>query len=115
MVGNVSALGRNGVHDWLLLRASAIVITLYVLYILGFVVTAPGITYEIWRGFFATSITKVFTLLTLLSILVHAWVGMWQVLTDYIKPLALRLVLQLAIVIALLVYLLYGTIVVWGA
>ncbi|MGL5385418.1 MAG: succinate dehydrogenase membrane anchor subunit [Serratia sp. (in: enterobacteria)] len=115
MVSNVSALGRNGVHDWLLLRASAIVITLYVIYILGFVITAPDITYEIWRGFFATSITKVFTLLTLLSILVHAWVGMWQVLTDYIKPLALRLVLQLAIVVTLLVYLLYGTIVVWGA
>jgi len=47
MVNNVSALGRNGVHDWLLLRASAIVITLYVLYILGFFVTAPDLTYEI--------------------------------------------------------------------
>ena len=39
---------------------------------------------------------------------------MWQVLTDYIKPLALRLTLQLIIVVALLVYLIYGTIVVWG-
>lgn len=115
MVSNASALGRNGVHDWLLLRASAIVITLYVLYLLGFVVIVPDITYEIWRGFFASHITKVFTLLTLLSILAHAWIGLWQVLTDYIKPLALRLVLQLVVVITLLVYLLYGTIVVWGA
>ena len=39
---------------------------------------------------------------------------MWQVLTDYIKPIALRLTLQLIIVVALLVYLIYGTIVVWG-
>ncbi|CNI18893.1 succinate dehydrogenase membrane anchor subunit [Yersinia sp. 2544 StPb PI] len=115
MVSNASALGRNGVHDWLLLRASAIVITLYILYILGFVVIVPDITYEIWRGFFASHITKVFTLLTLLSILAHAWIGLWQVLTDYIKPLAVRLVLQLAVVVTLLVYLLYGTIVVWGA
>ncbi|HHL2490406.1 TPA: succinate dehydrogenase membrane anchor subunit [Yersinia enterocolitica] len=115
MVSNASALGRNGVHDWLLLRSSAIVITLYILYILGFVVIVPDITYEIWRGFFASHITKVFTLLTLLSILAHAWIGLWQVLTDYIKPLAVRLVLQLAVVITLLVYLLYGTIVVWGA
>ncbi|MBX9474286.1 succinate dehydrogenase membrane anchor subunit [Yersinia enterocolitica] len=115
MVSNASALGRNGVHDWLLLRASAIVITLYILYILGFVVIVPDITYEIWRGFFASHITKVFTLLTLLSILAHAWIGLWQVLTDYIKPLAVRLVLQLAVVITLLVYLLYGTIVVWSA
>ena len=35
MVSNVSALGRNGVHDWLLLRASAIILTLYILYILA--------------------------------------------------------------------------------
>lgn len=42
------------------------------------------------------------------------WIGMWQVLTDYVKPLALRLVLQLAIVVALVAYVLYGFVVVWG-
>ncbi|MEM6159997.1 succinate dehydrogenase membrane anchor subunit [Erwinia sp. P6884] len=115
MVSNASSLGRNGVHDWLLLRASAIVITLYVLYILGFVMMADTLTYEIWRGFFASSMTKVFTLLTLLCILVHGWIGMWQVLTDYVKSLALRLTLHLVVVMALLVYAIYGTVVVWGA
>lgn len=64
---------------------------------------------------FASSFTKVFTLLTLFSILVHGWIGMWQVLTDYIKPLALRMMLQLVVVVALLVYAIYGTVVVWGA
>ncbi|MCE1763650.1 succinate dehydrogenase membrane anchor subunit, partial [Enterobacter hormaechei] len=111
---NASALGRTGIHDWLLLRASAMIIVLYVLYMLGFIVTTPDITYEVWRGFFASSITKVFTVLTLFSILAHAWIGMWQVLTDYVKPLALRLMLQLAIIVALMAYLIYGTIVVWG-
>ncbi|WP_350306888.1 succinate dehydrogenase membrane anchor subunit [Photorhabdus viridis] len=114
MVSNASALGRTGIHDWLLLRASAIIIVLYVLYMLGFVATTSDITYEVWRGFFSSSITKVFTVLALFSILAHAWIGMWQVLTDYIKPLALRLVLQLAIIVALMAYLIYGTIVVWG-
>ncbi|WP_406704289.1 succinate dehydrogenase membrane anchor subunit [Sodalis sp.] len=115
MVSNASALGRNGVHEWLLVRASAIVICLYIIYLLGFILIADTLTYDVWRGFFATPMTKVFTLLTLFSILVHTWIGMWQVLTDYIKPLALRLRLQLAIVIVLMVYLLYGTVVVWGA
>ncbi|MEQ4531964.1 MAG: succinate dehydrogenase, hydrophobic membrane anchor protein, partial [Mixta sp.] len=46
---------------------------------------------------------------------IHGWIGMWQILTDYIKPLAWRLLLQLAIVVALLVYAIYGTVVVWGA
>jgi len=56
----------------------------------------------------------VFTLLTLFSILVHGWIGMWQVLTDYVKALAPRLLLQLVIVVALLSYAVYGTVVVWG-
>ncbi|TDB49025.1 succinate dehydrogenase membrane anchor subunit [Photorhabdus khanii] len=114
MVSNASALGRTGIHDWLLLRASAIIIVLYVLYMLVFVATTSDITYEVWRGFFSSSITKVFTVLALFSILAHAWIGMWQVLTDYVKPLALRLVLQFAIIVVLMAYLIYGTIVVWG-
>ncbi len=38
---------------------------------------------------------------------------MWQVLTDYVKPLALRFC-SLAIVVALVAYVLYGFVVVWG-
>lgn len=114
MVSNATALGRNGVQDWLLLRASAILITLYILYIFGFVVMTDTLTYDIWRGFFASAFTKVFTLLTLFSILIHGWIGMWQVLTDYVKTLAMRLVLQLVIVVVLLSYAIYGFVVVWG-
>jgi len=45
--------------------------------------------------FFCFSNKKIFTILTLISILVHAWIGLWQVLTDYVKSIALRLSLQL--------------------
>lgn len=114
MVTNVSTLGRNGLHDWVLLRASAIIITLYVLYLISFVAFTSEMTYAVWFGFFAAKTTKVFTTLALFSVLAHAWIGMWQVLTDYIKPTGIRLLLQLVIVTALVVYLLYGTVVVWG-
>ncbi|PIJ48764.1 succinate dehydrogenase, hydrophobic membrane anchor protein [Erwinia sp. OLTSP20] len=114
MVSNASALGRNGIHDWLLLRGAAMIIALYVLYILAFVIMSGSLTYDIWHGFFSSKFTKVFTLLTLFSILVHGWIGMWQVLTDYVKSVALRLLLQLVIVVVLFVYAIYGTVVVWG-
>jgi hypothetical protein len=39
---------------------------------------------------------------------------MWQVLTDYVKPVATRLLLQFVIVVALLSYAVYGIVVVWG-
>ena len=105
MVSNASALGRNGVHDFILVRATAIVLTLYIIYMVGFFATSGELTYEVWIGFFASAFTKVFTLLALFSILV---------LTDYVKPLALRLMLQLVIVVALVVYVIYGFVVVWG-
>ncbi len=80
----------------------------------GFFATSGELTFEAWTGFFSSAFTKVFTLLALFSILIHARIGMWQVLTDYVKPLAVRLILQLVIVVALVVYVIYGFVVVWG-
>ena len=65
MVSNASALGRNGVHDFILVRATAIVLTLYIIYMVGFFATSGELTYEVWIGFFASAFTKVFTLLAL--------------------------------------------------
>jgi len=114
MVSTASALGRNGIQDWLLLRASAIIIALYVFYLFGFFAITPNVTYEIWQHFFASAFTKIFTLLTLFSILIHAWIGLWQVFTDYVKSLPLRLLLQLLVLVVLMVYVFYGTMVVWS-
>ncbi|AKC32194.1 succinate dehydrogenase, hydrophobic membrane anchor protein [Candidatus Pantoea carbekii] len=109
-----SALGRNGIYDWLLLRISAVLISFYILYITVFLIIKYPLTYNIWCKFFAYYFTKIFTLLTLCAILLHGWIGMWQVLTDYVKPIAIRLVLQFIIMIILLFYVIYGVIVVWG-
>jgi len=114
MVSNASALGRNGVHDFILVRATAIVLTLYIIYMVGFFAITGDVTYEALTGFFSSAFTKVFTLLALVSTLIHTWIGMWQVFTDYVKSTALRLGLQLLTVVALLVYVIYGFVVVWG-
>ncbi|NYY78554.1 succinate dehydrogenase membrane anchor subunit [Escherichia coli] len=111
MVSNASALGRNGVHDFILVRATAIVLTLYIIYMVGFFATSGELTYEVWIGFFASAFTKVFTAGAVFY-LDPCPIGMWQVLTDYVKPLALRLMLQLVIVVALVVYVIYGFVVV---
>ncbi|MDO6540929.1 succinate dehydrogenase, hydrophobic membrane anchor protein [Photobacterium sanguinicancri] len=115
MVGNVSTVGRNGIHDFILIRATALILTLYTFYMVGFFAFGPELTFETWSAFFGQLSTRVFTLLALLSILVHAWIGLWQVLTDYIKPAALRAGLQLGVVVVLLVYLFSGFLIVWGA
>lgn len=74
-----------------LARATAIVLTLYIVYMVGFFAISGELTFDVWSGFFSSAFTKVFTLLALFSILIHARIGMWQVLTDYVKPLACAL------------------------
>ncbi len=113
MVKNVSSFGRNGVHDFLLLRATAIIMTLYTLYLVGFC-AVTDISYASWMEFFGSTFTRVFTMLALVSVLIHGWIGLWQVLTDYVKCSKLRGGLQLVVIAALLGYFFSGLFVLWG-
>ncbi|GAL36190.1 succinate dehydrogenase hydrophobic membrane anchor protein [Vibrio maritimus] len=54
-------------------------------------------------------------MLALASLLIHAWIGLWQVLTDYIKPTMLRGALQLTVIAVLLGYFFSGFFILWGA
>ncbi|WED22534.1 succinate dehydrogenase, hydrophobic membrane anchor protein [Vibrio sp. JC009] len=114
MVRHVSSVGRNGVHDFLLIRATAIILTLYTIYLVGFF-TFNDIDYNIWMAFFSGTFTRAFSMLALTSILIHGWIGLWQVLTDYVKPTLLRGALQLVIVAVLLIYFFSGLFILWGA
>ena len=114
MVNNAATVGRSGVHDFLLLRASAIILAVFVFYILGFFIITPEVTFDIWQGFFSGLCTKIFTVLALFALLIHAWIGVWQVLSDYVKSNFLRGVLQFIFSVTLLVYLVVGLSTVWG-
>jgi succinate dehydrogenase / fumarate reductase membrane anchor subunit len=113
MVNVVGTFGRSGVHDYVLLRASAVVILAYVLYLVGFV-TFADIDYFSWVDFFSLTLTKIFTLFALIAMLVHTWIGLWQVLTDYVKNTLLRAILQFVLTSTALVYVISGFVILWG-
>jgi len=114
MVKNISSVGRNGVHDFLLVRATTIIMTLFTLYLVGFIACTDNIDYQIWSSFFGNTFTKVFTMFTLVCILIHGWIGLWQVLTDYIKCTKLRAGLQCIVIAVLFCYFFSGLFVLWG-
>ena len=114
MVNNAATVGRSGVHDFILLRASAVILVLYTFFLAGFFLITPEVTYNVWHDLFACMSIKIFTLLAIIALVIHAWIGVWQVLSDYIKPALLRGSLQFVFSITLLVYLAAGFIIVWG-
>lgn len=113
MVTNAASLGRSGVHDFILIRASAVILALYTFFLVGYMALTP-VSYEAWHGLFSCLPMKVFTLLALVAVLVHAWIGSWQVLTDYVKSTSLRGALQFVFVVTAFCYLAAGILIVWG-
>ncbi len=113
MVTSVTSLGRSGVYDWMVQRVTAVVIGAYFLYMLGFLLTSD-VNFHTWSALFQTTWMRIFSLLTLLSVGAHAWVGLWTVATDYIKPTALRFMFEAACGVAMFTYVVWGVQILWG-
>jgi len=121
MVTNVTNFSRSGLYDWMAQRVSAVVLAAYFLFLLGFVVLHPGLTYEDWNGLFSQNWMRIFSLLALLSILVHAWVGMWTITTDYLTQMAIgrwatgvRFLVQALCGVLQFVMFVWGVQILWG-
>ncbi len=113
MVSSATSLTGNGLRDWLYQRVSALVLAVYTLFIMGFIMTR-SMDYAAWVGLFHHTGVKIFSVLAALSLLVHAWVGVWTILTDYIKMASLRLSLEIVVILALLFYFIWAIIIVWS-
>lgn len=114
MVINQASLKRDGVQDYVSLRATSLFMTAYVVFILGFFLTTPEVTYEVWTGLFSNIAVKVATFITLICIWAHTRIGLWQVLTDYVKAAKLRTVLSFVLNLMGLAYMVTGLFVLWG-
>ena len=84
-----------GLRDWLAQRVTAGLMALFTLLVLAQVIFHQGpIDYNQWAGIFAAQWMKVLTFTIIIALLYHVWVGMRGMWMDYIKPVALRLCLQ---------------------
>jgi len=104
MVKRVIVGAHYGLRGWLLQRMTAVVMAVYTLLMLAILLVSPPRHYLAWKTLFANQAMKLATFLFLLSIFAHAWVGMRDILMDYIKPTGWRLALQAVVGLALVAY-----------
>ncbi len=88
-----------GFKDWLAQRVTAIIMIAYTLVLLISFLVASDFSYEGWAGLFAQQWFKMFTFVAFLALFYHAWVGMRDIWMDYIKPVSIRLALQVATIV----------------
>jgi succinate dehydrogenase / fumarate reductase membrane anchor subunit len=83
-----------GLRDWLSQRVTAALMALFTLVVIVQVLLPGEMGYDRWAAIFSAQWMKVLTFVVIVSLLYHVWVGMRDVWMDYVKPVGMRLGLQ---------------------
>jgi succinate dehydrogenase / fumarate reductase membrane anchor subunit len=114
MVTSITSFGRSGLYDWMIQRVSAVVLLAYTVFMIGYMLFGSELDYQQWKELFECTAMRIFTLLALLSMAAHAWIGMWSISTDYIKPTGIRFLFQSACGLLTFIYVVWGIQILWG-
>jgi len=113
MVKRVVVGAHYGMGDWLAQRMTALIMAIYTLIVFAVVVTNTPPTYGTWKALFAQGWMRVATLLFAVSLAWHAWIGVRDILMDYVKPDGLRLALQVLALLLIASYLGWTVQILW--
>ena len=67
-----------------------------------------------WSNLIFQPIMQALGLVALFSMLLHAWIGLWVVITDYIKPPFLQKLSIYTVLLLITIYLIAGITILWG-
>ncbi len=88
-----------GLRDWLSQRVTATLMAIFTLAVIVQVLLPGSMGYDKWAGIFSKQWMKVLTFVVIVSLLIHVWVGVRDVLMDYVKAVGARLALQVATIV----------------
>ena len=105
----MSAPGLQGLRPWMVQRITAAYIALYVVYFFVNLLVMGGMSsYQAWATWFAWPGNNIATGLLLIALVWHAWIGVRDVILDYIGQVVTRIILLTLVVVVLLGSLLWG-------
>ncbi len=113
MVNRVVVGAHYGFKDWLAQRVTAVVMAVYTVIFAVGALAMGEMTYENWRGLFSGGFMRFATFLFFMSLFYHAWVGIRDLFMDYVKPVGVRLVLHVVVILALVGYAGWAAQVLW--
>jgi len=82
MVERTIVGAHYGLSGWLAQRVTAVVMALYCIGLAGYLLSLPYLDYDTWTALFFSQWMRTFTLLFLLSLFLHAWIGVRDVVMD---------------------------------
>ncbi len=107
MARHAIATPRKGMRDWIIQRLTALYLAVFTVFVLACVFILPA-HYLAWRHLFAHFWMMVASILALIAIVWHAWIGMWTIITDYVDNSFLRTFCKLVVLAVLFVTFIWG-------
>lgn len=114
MVNRLVVGAHYGLRDWLIQRISAVVMAVYAAALVAWLLWQPYLGYDVWTALFSSQWMRSFTLLFLLNLYYHAWIGVRDIAMDYVKPAGIRLAIHVLVILALLLYTIWSVQILWG-
>ncbi len=102
-----------GLRDWLVQRVTAVVMALTTIVIVYGIWSALPLTYGVWKSLFAVWWMWLSVSLFSLSVMLHAWIGVRDILMDYVKPTGIRLTLEVLFFLTLVYYTIWTMRILW--
>lgn len=91
----------HGLRAWLLQRFTAVYLLLFLAYLALHFGREPAVDFAAWRAWLADPLVNLAAGLFILSLLIHAWVGIRDVIMDYVRHTGLRVALLAAVALTL--------------
>ena len=113
MVKRIVVGAGYGLRDWLVQRLTAVLMVLYTVGLLTILLVLPH-TQTAWRALFATLPMKLFASVTVFGLVWHAWIGVRDILMDYVWKFPLRLAALFLVVIFLALNLIWAFNILWS-
>ncbi|MBU1213753.1 MAG: succinate dehydrogenase, hydrophobic membrane anchor protein [Gammaproteobacteria bacterium] len=114
MVNRIVTGAHYGLRDWLVQRVTAVVMAVYVLAVAVWALWQPAFGYDVWTELFSGNTMRSFSLLFLLGLFYHAWIGVRDIVMDYVKPASIRLLIHVLVILALILYVIWAVQILWG-
>jgi succinate dehydrogenase / fumarate reductase membrane anchor subunit len=81
----------TGLRAWLVQRVTAVIILVLLLLFFIRLALEPFKTYEDWREWIGTPLVSIMVAIFFGALLLHSWVGLRNIILDYVHPTPLRL------------------------
>ena len=92
----------HGLRPWLIQRVSAVYIALFVIYAMVTLAGAGDVGYLQWRDWLFHPANTIAVGLFVIALLLHAWVGMRDIILDYLHNTLVRMLAFTLVIVVLI-------------